>query len=235
MPAWKTYHLSDFLLFSARTWDRLFERYNRDVWPLQLVAVALGVCILVLALRRAPAWHGRVIAAILAVTWLWVAWAFQLKRYATINWAAKWFALAFVIEAMLLIWVGVVRDRFRAIPKRRAVRWSGIVLFTFALVVAPLIGVLMRGSWSTAQTFGITPDPTVVATIGVILFAGERRAVSLLIVPLLWCAISGATWWTLHASASAGFILLGLILPARWRISRSRSIFRTPEGSRTGS
>jgi hypothetical protein len=231
MSEWWTYHLSDFLLFSARTWDRLFERYNRDVWPLQLVALAAGAFILILALRRGPAWRGRAIAVILAAVWVWVAWAFQLKRYATINWAAKWFAAAFVIEAVLLIWFGVIRDRFRASPGRRFTRWSGIALFAFALFIEPLIGFLLRGSWATAQTFGITPDPTVVATIGVILFAGERRAIPLIVVPLLWCAISGATWWTLHASTA--FVLLGFILPARWRIFKSRSIFRTPEESRT--
>ncbi len=36
MSEWWTYTLSDFLLFSARTYYRLFELYNRDVWPAQL-------------------------------------------------------------------------------------------------------------------------------------------------------------------------------------------------------
>jgi hypothetical protein len=35
--------------------------------------------------------------------------------------------------------------------------------------------------------------------LGIILFAGERLKISLLIIPVLWCAISGATLWTLHA------------------------------------
>ena len=33
------------------------------------------------------------------VCWLWVALAYLLKRYASINWAARYFAAAFLIEA----------------------------------------------------------------------------------------------------------------------------------------
>jgi hypothetical protein len=33
MSEWWTYSLSDFLLFSPRTYYRLFELYNLAVWP----------------------------------------------------------------------------------------------------------------------------------------------------------------------------------------------------------
>ena len=42
MSEWWTYSLSDFLLFSPRTYRRLFELYNAQVWPAHLVAVGLG-------------------------------------------------------------------------------------------------------------------------------------------------------------------------------------------------
>ena len=46
MSEWWTYSLSDFLMFSPRTYYRLFELYNAAIWPAQLVAIALGVAIL---------------------------------------------------------------------------------------------------------------------------------------------------------------------------------------------
>ncbi len=49
-----------------------------------------------------------------------------------------------------------------------------------------------------AEVFGVAPDPTVVATLGV-LVATDRTRWELLVVPLLWCAISGATLWTMQA------------------------------------
>jgi uncharacterized protein DUF6064 len=198
MSEWWTYHLHDFLLFSTRTYYRLFELYNRDVWPMHVVALLAAIVILILALRRSPPWHGRVIAIVLAASWLWIAWAFQLRRYATIQWAAKYFAIGFVVEALLLIWTGVIRDGFR-ISSRRVAKPIGITLFLFALLIEPFLGLLGGHAWTTLQVFGIAPDPTVVATIGVILFAGERVRATLLIIPILWCAISGATLWALHA------------------------------------
>jgi hypothetical protein len=106
MSEWWTYSLSDFLLFSPRTYYRLLELYNLAIWPAQLLALALGVLILAL-LRPGPAWQGRGVAAVLAACWLWVAWAYFLERYETINWAASYFAFGFAIEALLLLWIGV--------------------------------------------------------------------------------------------------------------------------------
>ena len=112
MSEWWTYSLSDFLLFSPRTYYRLFELYNSAIWPLQLVSLALGVAILGLLLREAV-WRGRAIAAVLAGCWLWVAWAYFLKRYETINWAAEYVAIGFAVEALLLV---VERDCSRSAP-----------------------------------------------------------------------------------------------------------------------
>ena len=111
MPSeWWTYTLRDFLLFSPRTYYRLFELYNAAIWPAQIVALGLGLAIPAL-LRRPSAARGRVIAAILAGCWLWVAIAFHARRYATINTAAIAFAWGFGLQAALLLWIGIVRGR----------------------------------------------------------------------------------------------------------------------------
>ena len=112
MPDWLTYRLSDFLLFSPRTYYRMFELYHTQVWPIHLVVLGSVVGIVVL-LRREEEWRDRAIAGVLAVWWLWVAIAFHLQRYATINWAARYFAALFVIQALLLLWFGVVRGSLR--------------------------------------------------------------------------------------------------------------------------
>ena len=80
MSEWWTYSLSSFLLFSPRTYYRLFELTNADVWPLQIVTLAIGVAIIVLIVRG-TAWSGRAVAAMLAALWLFVAWAYMLERY----------------------------------------------------------------------------------------------------------------------------------------------------------
>ena len=118
-------------------------------------------------------------AAILAACWMWVAWAYLVRRYDTINWAASYFAGGFAVEVVLLI-------------------WTGLGIFLLALLAWPLIGPLVGRQWVQAEIFGIAPDPTVVATLGV-LVAADRTRWELLTIPLLWCAISGATLWTMQS------------------------------------
>jgi hypothetical protein len=194
MPEWWTYSLSDFLMFSPRTYYRLFELYNSAIWPAQLLAIVLGLAILAL-LRRAEVWPGRAVAAILAACWLWVAWAYFLLRYDDISLAGNYFAIVFAGEGLLIAWVGIVRSRLRL---QGPASTAGFCIFLYALLVHPLIGPLMGRPWLQAEVFGVAPDPTVIATLGVVV-AAQRTHWELLVIPLLWCAVSGATLWTMQS------------------------------------
>ena len=55
MPEWWTYSLADFLMFAPRTYYRLIELYNRDVWPAHLATIALGIALVSFAWRRPAA------------------------------------------------------------------------------------------------------------------------------------------------------------------------------------
>jgi len=193
MSEWWTYSLSDFLLFSPRTYYRLFELYNADVWPAQMPALMLGF----ISLAALSGVRARVIPAMLGALWLWVAWAYLLTHYDTINWAAKYFAAAFAIEAVLLLVTALLPDRFAL--HAGVFRPVGRILFAFALIVQPLIGPLvLERPWTQIEMFGVTPDPTVVATLGA-LVAAQRPHWELIVIPLLWCAVSGATLWTMQS------------------------------------
>lgn len=195
MSEWWTYHLSDFLLFSSRTYYRLFEIYNGAIWPLQVVGVSSGVLVLVLVFRRAPPPRapGTWIAAILTASWLWVAVAFHARRYAAINWAAVYFAWAFGLEAVLLIWFGVVRPRLKFERPAGFGARSGLSIFLFALLAMPLVGPLLGRDWKAMEVFGVAPDPTAVATLGALLLAAGPGRGWLMVIPALWCATTGLT------------------------------------------
>jgi hypothetical protein len=218
MSEWWTYSLSDFLLFSPRTYYRLFELYNLAIWPAQILAIALGLAILAL-LRRGDAWQGRAVVAILAVCWLWVAWAYLLVRYDTINWAARYFAAAFAIEALLLIWTGLFRNRLLLRPARDLAGLAGLCIFLFALLVQPMVGPLAGREWVQAEIFGVAPDPTVIATLGVLLMA-DRSLWELYLIPLIWCAVSGATLWTMQSSDALVMPFVGVLVLclAAWKM-----------------
>jgi hypothetical protein len=56
------------------------------------------------------------------------------------------------------------------------------------------------------EIFGLAPDPTVAATLGALLTM-RRVSWTLFAIPLLWCAVTGATLWAMNAPDA-------LIMPA---------------------
>src|SRR4051812_38225682 len=124
MREWWTYRPSDFLMFSARSWGRLLESWNRDLWPLQPVLVAVGLLLVWLAARR-PAASSRWAVVLLVAAWAWVAAAFHWERFAAINTGARWSALAFAVEAVLLLVLGMRANGALPSPTWRRV---GLVL-----------------------------------------------------------------------------------------------------------
>lgn len=198
------YSLEDMLLFSRETYLRLFALYNGDLWPVHILAGAFGI-----AMMRPVKAGGRaqIVAmfTVLAVIWAWIGYAFHLQRYATINWAAEWFAWAFAAQAGLLllaaIWPGGLR------PGAGWARSSGVAVFAFALIVLPLAGVTLGRDWREAEFFALTPDPTALATLGALVAVSGAWRWPLALIPLGWVAMSTAT---LHAMGSAeAYVLAG--------------------------
>jgi hypothetical protein len=221
MEVWLSYSLSDFLLFTPHTYYRLFEIYNRAVWPAHVAVAALGLLILVLFFRGG-ARSGRAIAGVLAACWLWVAWAFLIARYDPINWMARYAAIAFTAEALLLLVSGIVLNRLT--PGTDVASRAGVAIVVFALVVQPLFAPLFGRPWTQMEIFGLAPDPTVAATLGA-LIAMRRVHVPLLVIPLAWCAATGLTLWAMDAPEALlmpgiGVLAIGL---AAWK-TRTRAI-----------
>jgi hypothetical protein len=194
MSEWWTYSLSDFVLFSSRTYYRLFELYNLAIWPAQIVALVLGAMVLAL-LRSGAAWRGRAVAALLTACWFWVAWAYFLEHFESINWAARYFAAGFAFEGLLLLCTGLA-NALRVQPRAGLPGVAGSAMLLFALLVQPFVGRMLGRPWTQAEVFGIAPDPTAIATLG-ILVVNKRFPWWLLPIPLVWCAISAATLWTM--------------------------------------
>ena len=195
MSEWWTYTLGDFLMFSPATYWRLVENYNRDVWPAQLAGLIAGFAACGLTVSQRPG-AARVQALLLAAAFVWVGWAFFWQRYATINWAASYFALAFWVHAALLVllaWLPVNS----ATGKTDAIQTVGWVLALAGLVIYPLGSAWHGKTWSQMEVFGVSPEPTALVCLGLLL-AGPMQATplfrwALTIIPLASLVVSAAT------------------------------------------
>ena len=225
MSEWWTYRVGSFLLFSARTYDGLVERYNADVWPLQWLAVGAGLAALAVNGRARSALFARIAAAVLSGAWFWVAWSFQYRRFMTINWAAEYVAWAFAVEGAALFWIGVILGRIGYRPDASSVRVAGAAdvglasaghgavgraIVLFALLGYPLIAVMSGRPWAQAEVFGVMPDPTAIATVGFLLLAHPTLE-WLIVIPVLYCAIAGAMLWALHVPTAGIAPLIAVI------------------------
>ena len=241
MTEWWTYRLSDFLMFAPRTYYRLFELANTELWPAHALTLAAGVAIvaLLLAAPRRPR-CAPLACGLLALLWAWVAWAFLWQRYASINWAARGFAVALALEGVLLLGWAAIGAGPRAVGSAW-VRRVGLGLWLLALVLHPAIAPLLGRPWLQAEWFGIAPDPTALATLGLLVQVSPgirspaARALGVLAwgVPLLWCAISGATLLAMQSPAAG--LLPAAAVVALWVAWRSRIRAPSPLAPRRSS
>jgi len=208
----------DLLLFSAETYWRLFALQSQALWPWPLAVQGLGLAALALAFRPRP-WSGRALAALLAAGWASVAAGFLATRYAPVNWAVDdAIPLAWAQAAALLL-AGTLGGRLRPGGPSRARGAIGAGLLAAAVVAWPLFAPLSGRPLMGAEIAGLAPDPTAVATLGVLALAQRGAwAWALAAVPLLWCLASAAvlltlgSWqgWALLAAAMLSAVALAL-------------------------
>ena len=214
--------LEDLLLFSPQVYWRLFALENESVWPAQpavLAAVALLALCFVWRRRHAGRWLGPVLGA----AWLWTGWHFVALRFGTVNWLAPTLAWGFYAEAALLAGLGL-SGRI-VFPRQGRSAWFGIGLLA-AAPVWPVLAPLDGRPWREAEVFAIAPDPTAIATLGLLALAERSRWTALLCAaPVLWLAVSTLTLVTMDAWQ--GWAVLAALLAglAAWvaplvRISR---------------
>lgn len=197
MSEWWTYRLSSFLLFSARTYRRLVESYNGDVWPLQVLCLAIGLGMLIALRRKQWPLRDRAVFVLLGAAWCSVAWSFEYSRFAAINWAADYTAVMFALQAAALLWVGAMRGGLAFRRKRAPTDLIAFVLVVVGLLY-PLIGASLGRPWAQAEVFGLMPDPTVIVTLGFVLLADPMPR-WLIAIPLASCVFSGAMLAALRA------------------------------------
>lgn len=223
MSEWWTYSLSDLLMFSSSTYFRLFELHNLALWPAQWFALGAGIALL-LCLLHGGERAGRLAALLLALAWIAVGWSYFAGQYATINTAAPYYAIAFALQAVLLLWLASRRAAPRLTPPVGTLAKLALGIALLALAAFPLLAPLGGRPWTQAELFGLAPDPTVAFTFGALLL--WRAAWPFWIVPLLWSAVTGATLMELRSSQAwvlplMGLAAVGIGLMARLRARRA--------------
>lgn len=184
-------------------------QYNEAIWPAQVVAYALGLAAVFLVFLRSR-WSSALIAAILAAAWIWTGAVYHLQHFATINFWAPVFGVAFILQGLLLLWTGVAKRHVIFGFEPGLAGWLGLAFLAFALAGCPALAWLLGHGWPQMQGFGTAPCPTAIFTLGMLLLTLGRSPVLLAIIPLLWSLVAGITAWSLRMPLDASLPALGL-------------------------
>lgn len=220
MSEWWTYRPSDFLLFSPRVYWRQFELLNAAVWPAQLATVAIGLALVALVLRPGAARFVRPALAALGLLWAVTAYGYFWTRYATINWAAPYAAAVFAAQAAALLAAAALGRRPAPLPDV-VTKTGATALVLWGVALHPLLAALEGRRWTSAEVFGLAPDPTAIATLGVLALLPRGAQFALGLAPILWLMASAATLGVMGSAqaavplAAAVFGLLLILRPDR--------------------
>jgi hypothetical protein len=171
--------------FTAEEFLAMFERYNQAIWPLQIVAYALGLAVIGLAIGKVRQ-ADRLISAILAGFWLWTGIVFQWIFFRQVDETALVFGALFVLQGILFFAVGVVQQKLIFRAGADPIRFVGSLLMLYALVIYPLIGAWVGHGYPHSPLFGVAPCPTTIFTFGLLLWTEAKVPKYLLIIPLIW-------------------------------------------------
>jgi len=210
------------LPFTTEQFLDTFGRYNQAIWPLQIVAYALGVLAVFLALRPGR-WSSRLVAATLGVFWLWTGTVYHLVYFRQINGAAVLFGALFIAQGALWRLVGGARPRLAFRTHRDLGGLVGALFIAYALVGYPLLGLALGQSFPRMPTFGVTPCPVTIFTFGLLLWTEHHVPRLLLVIPLAWSLLGVSAAISLDVGEDLGLVVVGLLGTALlvWRDRRA--------------
>lgn len=200
---------------------QLLARYNAAVWPLQLVAYALGLAAVVLAHRGTRA-SSRLVAAVLAVLWAWVGVAFNWTYFRGVSRTGAAMAVLFVLEALLLVAAGVASDRMRFAARSGARGIAGAVMALYAMVGYPVVELALGRGYPRTLPFGMVPCPTAVFTLGLLLWARPRAPWFVVVIPIAY-ALAGVVPAAMGIVEDAGLVAAGIVSGAMIAVERRRA------------
>ena len=197
------------LPFTRDQFVAIFAEYNEAVWPVQVVAYALGFVMIVMLVGSSRL-RDRTIAVGLAVMWLWTGIAYHALFFSAVNTAAFLFAALFIIQGGLFAYFAV-RGPLQFGLRPGLTVWVGAAFALYAAVVYPLLGMWFGHPYPEMPMFGITPCPVTILTFAFLLLTTGPVPLWLTVIPLTWSLIGGSAAFLLGVPQDWVLLATGVI------------------------
>lgn len=173
--------------FTTEQFFEVFRSYNTIVFPFQVLILALGI-LLVFLVRKESSFVSSFIKSYLLFLWLWIGIIYHIMFFTTINKAAYIFGALFVVQGLLFFVEFFIRNKFELIFENKRITYIGFALLIFGAIVYPIIGLTLGKPIEYSIILGL-PCPSVIFTIGIMIFLRKNLSKYLLIIPVLWAFI----------------------------------------------
>lgn len=214
--------------FTSEQFFRVFEQYNEAVWPAQVVLYIAAASAFYLILRPCEN-SNKVVSGILALFWLWMGIIYHWLFFASINPAARLFGILFVLQGLIFIYEGIIRNNLTFSFSKGWRSATGILLMLFGPLIYPILGYFLGHTYPSSPTFGL-PCPTTIFTIGALLLA-NRPPRYVAIIPVLWSAIGFSAAISLGVKEDISLLIAGLIGVVTIMFRRTKVIQKKDSGS----
>lgn len=195
--------------FTLDQFFEVFKKYNETVFPAQILLYLISFIAIYLTFKPNSI-SNKVISSMLAFFWLWMGIVYHLVFFTTINSAAYIFGTAYILQSLLFLTFGVLKNKFSFSFHSDIYGVTGILLILFALIIYPLLGYFLGHVYPFSPTFGL-PCPTIILTFGLLLLNDKKCPVAIMIIPFLWSLIGFTAVFNFGMWEDTGLLISGLV------------------------
>ena len=172
--------------FTTEQFFEVFQNYNTEIYPLQLIIIVLGIAAIFLIHSKKNI-GSKIICGFLGFLWLWIGIIYHLSFFTEINKAAFGFGGLFILQGIFFL-IELFRDKLHFSFNPTASNYIGYFFILFGLIIYPVISYLSAQSFSETISLGL-PCPTTIYTFGFLMLANKKMSKYLLIIPSIWAVI----------------------------------------------
>ncbi len=201
-------------MFESFTLERFLTyatAYNLELYPVQYLMLGLGLIAILMLIFRTK-YSNRCISAILAFFYGWIGIQFYMIYFREFMPMPFVFGILFITQAIIFILEGSIRNRINFGFKVDLYGLTGAFLIFYAIFGYQALEYIFGRGYPEILSFGLFPCPTVIFSLGILLWTDKKFPRYILIVPLIHALSGFIPAFMIGIIEDIGLIISGLLV-----------------------
>ncbi|MFP4487414.1 MAG: DUF6064 family protein [Campylobacterales bacterium] len=170
--------------YNLEVLNAVIYEYQSLFFPLQLLFFALALFALYWYWYQ-KSLTNQIVTSILALFWFWSGFVYLGIYYEQINWFGFYASIIFFLQALLLLWYGVIKQSLYFQKSLLSITVSLSVI-----ILLPLLQMFSGVGFYEVYVVGMLPLSTVAFSVGLSLSLSSKKVLHISLIPLLWSSFS---------------------------------------------